>query len=151
MKFNATPKINISSIFRQASLFGLKCNANKAGTTIGSNTTGCFSCRQHSISVVLRRLIKPPLDLDTSWGVCSQSQRGGNQPLQAGDQIAARYSGFHAREKSSSFGFEDQLLEHSACEHGQEKSRHYRSRDLLYCGVSLRQPRPRLHPKNAHT
>ena len=100
---------------------------------------GCSSCRRLSISVVLRRFLKSPLGLDNSWGVCSQSQRAGNQPLQAGD------------EKSSPFGLEAQLLGHLACEHGAEKSRHYRFRDLLYCGVSLRQPRPRLHPKKAHT
>jgi hypothetical protein len=51
----------------------------------------------------------------------------------------------------SFLGLEPQLLGHSAREQGEEKSQHYRSRDLLYCGVSLRQPRPRLHPKNAHT
>jgi hypothetical protein len=89
--------------------------------------------------VILRRSLKPPLGLDNSWGVCSQSQRAGNQPLQAGD------------EKSSPFRLEAQLLGRLACEHGAEKSRHYRFRDLLYCGVSLRQPRPRLHPKKAYT
>jgi hypothetical protein len=67
-----------------------------------------------------------------------------------GTKLQRDIRGFHVREKSSSFGLEAQLLGHSACEHGDEKSRHYRSRDLLYCGVSLRQPRPRLHPRNAH-